>query len=137
MGIPTVEKPPSDLHSPWMDIWRGALREMKEMGTWTPTQKPLLDAYVYALRAESEHREIAQANPFSHSHATDRDFVHPGFTSADRERKAAVSLADALGLTARSRKALNLKSGDKDGGEIDPFGALDDEVAAKRKAKAG
>src|SRR5882757_3938439 len=54
---PTVERPPSGLGAYWTGAWRKALAALKEQGTWAGEQKPLLDEYIYALKAAQDARE--------------------------------------------------------------------------------
>ena len=120
MGVPTLEKAPGGLHEPWLGIWRISLKQMKEQGTWVVSQRPLLDEYVYALRAAQSARSSAESA-----------------VVWDKHSKRALALADALGLTPKARKAFGKASEGSEDGEqnSDPFSGLD-EVGAKREAKA-
>lgn len=114
MAIPTVERPPG-IRTPWLDIWRGALKDMKESGVWRPALRPLLDEYVYALRAAAEMREESAAQ-------------------WDRHARRASALADQLCLSPRGRKAAELMEDDDDS-QSKPLANLD-ELTAKRQARA-
>ena len=116
MGVPELEKPPG-IETPWFGIWRASLKQMKEQGTWTLAQRPLLDEYVLALRAADFARERHQAVEW------------------DKASKRALALAEALQLTAKKSpaKAKGAKYGRKQ--DADPFAALD-ELAPRRKARA-
>jgi hypothetical protein len=120
MGVTTLEKAPGGLHEPWLGIWRISLKQMKEQGSWVVSQRPLLDEYVYALRAAHGARTSAESA-----------------VAWDKHSKRALALADALGLTPKAKKAFGKAGeGGKDGEQSsDPFSTLD-EVGAKRKAKA-
>jgi phage terminase small subunit len=132
MGVPAVEKAPAGLGARWHPVWRAVLAHMKAAGTWSAVQRPLVDEYVIALRTAVEHRERAQVEPFAHSRETDRDFAHPGFASADREVKRAVSLASTLGLTVRAQREIvklsrEIADGNDDGkSRSHPLAALDE-----------
>jgi phage terminase small subunit len=118
MGVPTLEKAPGGLHEPWLGIWRISLKQMKEQGTWLVSQRPLLDEYVYALRAAQNARASAESA-----------------VAWDKHSKRALALADALGLTPKAQKVLAAKLKEGDEHQDDPFSGLD-EIAQKRKAKA-
>jgi hypothetical protein len=98
--------------------------DLEGRGVWSDARRHLLDLYVTALRDEREQRALARK--------ADAPAVH--LAAADRERKAAVQLADALGLTARAAKALQTV----DTGAGRPAGAYDgrfDELGARRKRR--
>jgi hypothetical protein len=90
MAIPALERPPGGLREPWLGLWRVSLRAMKDQGTWTTAQRPLLDMYVSALEAASEARMAKKS------------------TVWDREARKALILAGQLALTLRGRKAVGV-----------------------------
>lgn len=130
MGVPNLEKAPS-IAEPWLGLWRVSLAEMKATDTWKTHLRPLLDRYVEGLRLASEHRAVAEVSPFTHSERTERDYIHPGFASADREEKRAVMIAGALGLTPKALKDLGALEG-SDGDDDESLAAFD-ELAARRQ----
>ncbi len=145
MVLPSVERPPS-LPAPWLDVWRGALKAMKDHGTWAPAMRPLLDEYVFALRAASDVREgFGWLDHLEESVASEEiDWlvlrqIATGLPMVwDRHAKRASALADQLGLTPKGRKAGGLGGkADKDKPELkrDSFEALD-ELAPRRSQTA-
>lgn len=90
---------------------------MVEQGTWAWELKPLLDEYVYALRAAEAARDGGLP------------------TQWDRHTKRAAALADQLVLTPRARKAYGLIDDSEDDKPSDPFAGLD-ELAPRRKDRA-
>jgi hypothetical protein len=123
----------------WRGVWAAALAEMESVGTWSAVMRPMLEDYVEGWRVAADHRAEALGRPFSHSAATDRDFAHPGFASADREAKRAAGLAERLGLTRKAQRALGLIAEGKAPAPApvaDPFERLD-ELASRRAAADG
>lgn len=106
MAIPALERPPGGLREPGLGYWRASLRAMREQGTWTIAQRPLLDLYVSALEAAAEARKAEKS------------------TVWDREARKAAILADRLALTPRGRRAAGV-SATKPADLPDPFAALD------------
>lgn len=148
-SVPTAEKPPKGLDAYWLGVWRTALKQLKDQGSWAWEQKPLLDEYVFALRAAEATRDgfgwlealekyADQADELPEIAWTVlREIASSLPTQWDRHTKRAASLADQLGLTPRGRKAAGIViNEDEEAG--DPFDALDaeDELAARRR-KAG
>ena len=143
--VPTAERPPQGLNAYWLGVWRCALKTMKEQGTWMWTQRPLLDEYVFALRAAEATRDGFDWLRVLESYAENADEfpeiawsvlgqIAGGLpTQWDRHAKRAAALADQLALTARGRKVVGV--GDSDGGTADPLDELD-ELAARRSARA-
>lgn len=109
VSIPNWEKPPA-IHEPWLQVWRLALRAMKESGTWSPPMRPLLDEYVTALRTAREHRLAGEIDPIEINRESGLSHMHAGFASASKHLADARALADLLGLTPKARKALEEKS---------------------------
>jgi hypothetical protein len=105
MGVPTLEKAPNGLREPWLGLWRASLRAMKEQGTWTVAQRPLLDLYISALEAASDARIAGRS------------------TVWDREARKALILAGQLALTPRGRKAAGAHAREPE--QPSPFDALD------------
>jgi hypothetical protein len=151
MGVPTAEKPPKGLNAYWLGVWRHALKTLKEQGTWAWEQRPLLDEYVYAMKAAQEARQgfdwLDALESYAKANASEMELPDwralAQITSAlptmwDKHAKRAAALADQLALTPRGRKAIGMKREEGKDGEQDndPFAGLDDEVARKRKAKA-
>lgn len=139
---PTAERPPKNLNAYWTGAWRHALKTLKDQGSWAWEQKPLLDEYVYALRAAEDARKgFGWLDHLEEAVASEEvDWLALRAIAAglpvqwDKHTKRAAALADQLALTPRGRKAINLATDDED--EVDPFAALDqeDELAAKRNA---
>lgn len=116
MGISTAETPPRGLDADWLGTWRGALKQLKEQGSWHPALKPLLDEYVRALRMAYIAFEQGEGG--------------------DRHSKRALAYAVELGLTPKARKTIGAKKKEPDAEKPnDPFAGLD-EVGQKRQAKA-
>jgi P27 family predicted phage terminase small subunit len=113
----SAERPPKGLTEPWRAVWSEARAELQRLGLWSKARRRLLDLYVDALRDAQVHRELARAAPSRESRETGLPVVNPCWLAADRERKAAVSLADALGLTARAQKQLQKQA---DEASVDP-----------------
>lgn len=136
--VPTAERPPEGLDAYWLGVWRHALRTLKDQGSWAFEQKPLLDEYVFALRAAQASREgfawLAHLEDIDE--LTDQAWKTLGSiasglpTQWDRHAKRASALADQLLLTPRGRKAVGLGN-ESDEPEADPFAEID-ELAARR-----
>ncbi len=138
MAISSVERPPG-LPAPWLDVWRGALKAMKEHGTWAPAMRPLLDEYVFALRAASDAREgFAGLDRLEDAAASEEiDWVALRQVATglpvqwDRHVKRAAALADQLGLTLRGRMAAGSTA--NMAAATDPFAKLDELSQRRRK----
>lgn len=136
---PTSERPPKGLDAEWSGVWRTALKAVKEQGTWAAEQKPLLDEYIFALRAAEATRDGFGWLRALEAYAEDADElpeiawsvlgqIAVGLpTQWDRHTKRAAALADQLALTPRGRKAINLVD-DEDQDEPRGFEALDGNV---------
>jgi hypothetical protein len=147
---PTAETPPPGLNAYWLGVWRHVLTVLKEQGTWAWEQRPLVDEYVFALKAAEDARRGFDWLDSLEKYAEDADDLPeiawtvlrqiatglPGMW--DKHSKRASGLADQLALTPRGRKPLKLKTSEEgDGAESkDPFAALD-EFTQAREAKAG
>ena len=123
VSIPNWEKPPG-IKEPWLQIWRLALKAMKESGTWSPPMRPLLDEYVTALRTAREHRLLAEIDPVEENRESGLTHMHAGFVSASKHLADARALADLLGLTPKAQKALAEKAEEKPD-ESSAFAAAD------------
>lgn len=134
--VPAAERPPKDLDAHWLGVWRGALKALKEQGSWEWEQKPLLDEYVYALvaakdarkgfrwlEALEEYAERADELP-DIAWTVLREIASGLPTQWDRHTKRASTLADQLLLTARGRKAAGFATSVEDE-PADPFDDLD------------
>lgn len=133
MGLPTAETPPEGLDAYWLGVWRHALKQLKEQGSWAWEQKPLLDEYVHALRAAEDARKGFKWLDALEVYAENADDLPEiawstlrGIASGlpnvwDRHAKRAMSLADQLALTDRGRKA----AGVFDAGEDEEPSGLD------------
>jgi hypothetical protein len=151
MGVPTAETPPPGLNAYWLGVWRHVLKVLKEQKTWAWEQRPLVDEYVFALKAAEEARRgfdwLDALEKYADENAHELEM--PDFRALaqiatglpgmwDRHSKRASALADQLALTPRGRKPLRLKTSEEgeDGESKDPFAGLDDEFTRKREAKA-
>jgi hypothetical protein len=148
--IPTAETPPKGLDAYWLGVWRHVLKTLKEQGTWAWEQRPLVDEYVYAMKAAQDARRgfkwLDALEVYASEHRDQMELPDwralAQITGAlpatwDKHAKRAAALADQLALTPRGRKAAGLKREEsKDGNENDPFAELD-EFTQKREAKAG
>lgn len=141
----TADRPPKGLNSYWTHTWDRARSVMVEQGTWAWELKPLLDEYVYAMRAAEaarhgfkwldaleEYAENADDLP-EIAWSVLREIAGGLPTQWDRHTKRAAALADQLALTPRGRKAIALADTTEE--PEDPFGRLDegDELAKRRK----
>lgn len=141
---PTAERPPAGLNSYWTHTWQHALKVLKEQGSWSWEQKPLLDEYVFALIGAEDAR-----NGFKWLDALERYAENVDDTPEiawstlgkiaaglpvqwDRHTKRAMALADQLGLTDRGRKAADIGGQDSDEPE-DPFADLDGDAPKLRR----
>lgn len=148
-AVPTAERAPAGLNAYWLGAWRRALKSLKDQDTWALEQKPLLDEYIFALRAAEDARKgfkwLDVLEEYADANAADmpaiswtalRQIAGSLPTVWDKHSKRAAALADQLALTPRGRKAINLGS-NEDEEPDDPFGFLQgDEVAERRKRKA-
>jgi hypothetical protein len=144
--VPTAERPPKGLDATWLGVWRRALAAMKEQGTWAWELKPLLDEYVYALRAAQATRDgFAWLDALErYAEGADdlpeiawsvlREIAGSLPTQWDRHTKRAAALADQLALTPRGRKAIGLADNDEEK-PADPFDGLD-ELAPRRQDRS-
>lgn len=145
MALPTAERPPTGLDSYWLGVWRHALKVMQEQGTWDWALRPLLDEYVYALKAADATREGFKWLDALERYAEDADdlpdiaWVTLGKiagglpTQWDRHAKRAALLADKLVLTPEAQKRHGIFDEPE---EEDAFADLDaeDELAKRRSA---
>lgn len=147
MGVPTAEKPPKGLNAYWLGVWRHALKVMKADGTWAFELRPLLDEYVFALRAAEATRDGFRWLDALERYAEDADDL-PEIawsvlrevagslpTQWDRHAKRAAALADKLILTPEAKRRHGLF--DDTAESEDPFAELDapdDELAKRRVA---
>jgi hypothetical protein len=140
---PTCERPPKGLNAWWTHVWDHALTVMQAQGTWAWELKPLLDEYVFALRAAEATRdgfawldalevyaENADELP-EIAWSVLREIAGSLPTQWDRHVKRALTLADQLALTPRGRKAVGV--GDSEEQPADPFAILD-ELAPRRRS---
>jgi len=149
LGVPTAERPPNGLDAYWLGVWRHALHVLKEQNSWAWEQKPLLDEYVFALRAAEATRDgfrwlealeeyVEDADDVPEiAWATLREIAGSLPTQWDRHTKRAAALADQLLLTPRGRKAAGHVDQHEDE-PVSPFDALDaaDELAQKRQDRS-
>jgi hypothetical protein len=145
---PTAERPPSGLNSYWTHVWDLGLEVLKEQGTWAWELKPLLDEYVFALRAAEATRDgfewLEALNKYAGVNSDEMPDiawsvlgqVASGLpTQWDRHTKRASALADQLALTPRGRKAIGLARSDDEAAEGDPLAELD-ELAERRATRS-
>ena len=113
------------------------MKVLKEQGSWSWEQKPLLDEYVYALMGAEQARTGFKWLDALERYAESADELPEVAWSTlgkiasglpvqwDRHTKRAMALADQLALTERGRKAVGV--GEQDSDEpADPFADLDD-----------
>jgi hypothetical protein len=115
---------------------------LKEQGSWAWEQKPLLDEYVFALKAAQQAREGFDWLDSLEQYAENADDlpeiawtvlrqIAGGLpTQWDRHSKRATALADTLILTPAARRRHGLGADDT---PADPFAEFD-ELAARRGA---
>src|SRR5687767_12965260 len=77
--------PPSDLPEPGRVLWRAAVRQLQEQGSWRPVDGPLLESYVHLILRARACRDAGQHD-----------------LAAAAERDAAARARDLL-LTADTR----------------------------------
>lgn len=142
----TADRPPKGLDSYWTHVWDCARDVMVEQRTWAWELKPLLDEYVFALRAAQATRHGFKWLEALEEYAENADElpeiawtvlgqIAGGLpTQWDRHTKRAAALADQLALTPRGRKAVGVGNGNASEEEDDPLG-LDDELAPRRAAR--
>lgn len=118
------------------------MRVLKEQGTWAWEQKPLLDEYIYALRAAEATRQgfawlealeeyVRQVDEVPEIAWVVLREVAGGLpTQWDRHTKRAALLANLLVLTPEAQRRHGLRS--TDDGEFDPFAEVD-ELAERRE----
>jgi hypothetical protein len=138
---PSAERPPHGLDAYWLGVWRHGLKTLKAQGTWAWEQKPLLDEYVFALRAAEATRKGFGWLKALEEYAENADElpdiawsvlgkIAGGLpTQWDRHVKRASMLADQLALTDRGRKAIDLVD-DDDETKPEGFDALDGDGTA-------
>lgn len=121
MAIPSAERPPKGLNADWLGVWRHALKALKDQGTWCWEQRPLLDEYVYALRAAEDARVgFGWLDKLEEEATESVDLlllkqIATGLPAQwDRHVKRANQLAHTLLLTEKARKEHGL-SGNDDG----------------------
>lgn len=129
MAQPTAERHPKGLDAYWLGVWRHALKVMKDQKTWTWEQRPLLDEYVFALKAAEQARVgFGWLDHLMGVETSDEvDFIALKQIATglpvqwDRHTKRATALADVLLLTERSRKAhgLGIEGADEPAAEDD------------------
>jgi hypothetical protein len=143
---PVAERSPKGLNSYWTHVWDHALKVLKEQGTWAWELKPLLDEYVFALRAAEATRDgFAWLDHLEEAVASEEiDWlvlrqIAAGLPAQwDRHTKRAAALAETLVLTPKAQRALGIGRDDEDTPE-DPLEALDagrDELAPRRNRRA-
>ncbi len=122
------------------------MNTLKAQGSWSWEQKPLLDEYVYALRAAEAARDgfawLAALERYVENADADsvpeiawltlREIAGSLPTQWDRHTKRAALLADQLQLTDRGRKAAG-RAKRKQDKSADPFSELD-VIAPKLRA---
>jgi hypothetical protein len=128
--VPTAERPPTGLDAYWLGVWRHALKALKEQGTWKAEQKPLLDEYVFALRAAEATRDgFAWLEKLEDVASRDEvdwqvlgQIANALPTQWDRHVKRAEKLAQTLLLTPESQSRHANSDSDE---EKDPFAEFD------------
>lgn len=116
MAARSPTRHPEGLGLHWSHVWDTAFRRKQADGTWSIGQSPLLDEYVFALRAADDAREAGEDVKW------------------DRHAKRAAALADQLVLTPAARRRLGVGAKGKD--PFDGFASLD-ELAPRRKSRRG
>jgi hypothetical protein len=138
---PTAERPPSGLNAYWTHTWDHALTVLKDQGTWAWELKPLLDEYVFALKAAEDARVGFKWLEHLEEEVASEDVdwlvlqrIAGGLpTQWDRHTKRAAALAELLVLTPKAQKAHGLGGEEK---PEDPFDDFDDELAQRRERRA-
>jgi hypothetical protein len=120
---------------------------LKAQGSWSWELKPLLDEYVFALRAAEATRDGFAWLDALERYAEDaeelpeiawsvlREIAGSLPTQWDRHTKRAATLADQLALTPRGRKAVGIGSSDEEPAATGGFADLD-ELEPRRQRKA-
>jgi hypothetical protein len=146
--IPTAETPPEGLNAYWLGTWRHALKTLKAQGSWAWEQKPLLDEYVFALKAAEDARRgfdwLDSLEKYVDANADDMPTISWTVLGQiagglpvmwDRHSKRASALAEQLLLTPISRKKAGVKADGEAKRDEDPFAGLD-EISQAREARA-
>ncbi|HEY7831784.1 MAG TPA: hypothetical protein VIC06_14575 [Solirubrobacteraceae bacterium] len=116
---------------------------MKLVDTFSASMRPLLDEYVFALRAAEDARVgFGWLGRLENIAEDDIAWEALGKIVSglpvqwDKHTKRAMELAGVLGLTPKAQKALSVKAKEgKDGEQDDPFGGLD-ELEPRRQARS-
>ena len=147
MGVPSIEKCPKGLGPQWSAIWRLTRDELKDAGTFTASMRPLLDEFVFALKAAEEARVgfkwldsleqyAEEAEELPEIAWTVLRQIATGLPVVwDKHAKRASALADLLGLSPKAARALgkNVEGPDANK-DADPFAGLD-ELDKKRRGR--
>lgn len=150
MGVPSIEKCPDGLGPRWNATWRLTRDELKDAGTFSASMRPLLDEFVFALKAAEDARLGFDWLDSLERYAEDsEDLPEIAWTVLrqiatglpvvwDKHAKRASALADLLGLSPKAAKALGKKAEGEDGNQdSDPFAGLSElDQARQRRASA-
>ena len=100
------------------------MKQLQDQGSWAWESKPLLDEYVYALKAAEDARKGFRWLDALEEYAENADElpeiawsvlgrIASGLPSQwDKHTKRAMALADQLALTDRGRKAAGIRDDD-------------------------
>ena len=141
---PTAERPPKGLNAEWTHVFQCALDTLKAQDSWSWELKPLLDEYIYALRAAQQCRDgfawldsmLGDLDGREWDDVQSLTKLAAGLpTMWDRHTKRAQALADQLALTPRGRKAIGVRADGDDKQPADPFQEAD-ELAERRIKRA-
>jgi hypothetical protein len=144
--IPTAERPPRGLDAYWLGVWRHALKQLQAQESWAWEQKPLLDEYVWALKAAEDARKGFKWLDALEVYAENADElpevawatlakIAGGLPAQwDKHTKRAMALADQLALTDRGRKAADIHDGDDDEEPVSALDALDNVTPIRGRA---
>lgn len=112
-------KPPSDFDEAAVAVWNRVLRELRDQGTWQPSDVGALERYVRAVRRAATAQAIVAQEGLTSTGGRDQPIAHPAVRIArDAERDAAEYARDLL-LTPRSRRLAG----------VSETSAMDDELA--------
>jgi phage terminase small subunit len=100
--------PPIDFDDDARKVWTAAQRQLRLQGTWSKTDRPLLEFYVRAVRLAQRARAAAEDMPFVRSNSGHGMLAHVELKVAENAEAAALKYAQALLLTPESRKRHNV-----------------------------
>jgi P27 family predicted phage terminase small subunit len=110
---------PKDFTAAMRSLWTTVQKQLREQGTWQPSDVGCLERYVRAVARSAAAQAIVDREGLTSTGGRDQPIAHPALRIArDAERDAAEYARDLL-LTPRSRRLAGLSE----------TSAMDDELA--------